>query len=82
MYCVKCGNKLNNSDLYCSQCGNKIVQETTHDNKDSNTINDLPLNWYKFFTYFRLPIGIAFGIFSLLFGYNYSLKSDRSHVVL
>ena len=73
MYCVKCGNKLNDSDSYCSQCGNKIIQETIRKNKDSDTTNGLPMNWYKFFTYFRLPIGIALGTFSLLFGYNYSL---------
>lgn len=23
MYCIKCGNKLNNNDLFCTKCGNK-----------------------------------------------------------
>lgn len=28
MFCSKCGNKLNNSDVFCSQCGNKIAGTT------------------------------------------------------
>ena len=72
MYCVKCGNKVRNNDIYCSKCGNKINREMIQDsNVYQENIETLPINWYKFFTYFRLPIGIALGIFSLA-SYNYS----------
>lgn len=72
MYCVKCGNKVRNDDLYCSKCGNKINREIIQDSNDyQEKIETFPMNWYKFFTYFRLPTGIALGIFSLT-SYNYS----------
>lgn len=34
--------------------------------KDISNANDLPMRWYKFYNYVRLPLGIAFGIYDLL----------------
>ena len=73
MYCVKCGNKVKNTDIYCAKCGNKINQELSRDNTtDQEDSKAIPMLWYNFFTYVRLPLGIIISIFSL-FLYNYSL---------
>lgn len=72
MYCVKCGNKIKNTDIYCSKCGNKINREVSQDDTTKQpSSKTLSMVWYNFFTYVRLPIGIIISIISLLL-YNYS----------
>lgn len=80
MYCRECGNKLFESDKFCSNCGIKINKNFLEINKQMNISSDkvvseknniLPMNWYNFFTYFRLPLGIVLNTYTL-FTYNYS----------
>lgn len=80
MYCRECGNKLFESDKFCSNCGIKINKNFLEVNKQINISSDkvvpernniLPMNWYNFFTYFRLPLGIVLNTYTL-FTYNYS----------
>lgn len=50
MYCVKCGNKVKNTDIYCAKCGNKINQELSRDNTtDEEDSKAIPMLWYNLF---------------------------------
>ena len=37
MYCVKCGNKLNDEALFCSKCGTKVNKMLFHLSKKKKT---------------------------------------------
>lgn len=57
MFCKNCGNEISENDKFCKKCGYKLIEESN---------NNLPLNWYKFYRYFRLPVSIIFGILSCI----------------
>lgn len=87
MYCRKCGNKLLDDDEFCSNCGVKIISkkrsqiaeniskpQTLPENSkryDETINNNFSMVWYKFFMYFRLPLGIISCI-GILTTMNYS----------
>lgn len=79
MYCSKCGNKLSTFDMFCSKCGKKISNKTITDIQEDEENDDdeiveqfsenLPMNWWKFWQYCRLPVGLILSIISL---YSYT----------
>lgn len=39
MYCSKCGNKLNETDLFCKNCGTKLREVENNHNEEKDNIN-------------------------------------------
>lgn len=77
MYCIKCGNKLDNSYKYCTNCGNKI----TNSNSNDNVLKCLSiiLGCFSIVCSVFGIFGLLLGIFGLCFGIiskkNYNNKS-------
>lgn len=91
MYCRKCGNKLLNSDNFCSECGTKVTDEETEvlekliheENTPSQKEQpNLPMNWFNFWQYFRLPVGFVISILNLLFSYESMTMNFFALVIL
>ena len=74
-YCEKCESEYDESNQFCENDGNKLVlkekeidespNNITDAPKDSNEIDkdkvtDLPMNWYRAFTYAMLPLFIIY----------------------
>ena len=75
MYCRQCGSKLLDNDNFCTDCGVKIIKseqitKNIEVETNKNHQNELPMNWYKFFNYFRIPISMITTI-GLLFVIDY-----------
>lgn len=82
MYCRKCGSNLLDDDTFCYNCGAKIInnnenlsnpkiKEEEKNCVQSEIVKDLPMTWYNFFLYFRIPVAII-GYIASLFIYNFS----------
>ena len=70
MYCRNCGKEILNTDKFCANCGeanefksNVITEIKPNIDSQPNVVyvqqnNSLPMNWWKFWQYFRFPLGI------------------------
>lgn len=69
MYCRNCGKEVLETDKFCAYCGeanevksNVITEIKTDTESKQNVVyvqnNNLPMNWWNFWKYFRFPVGI------------------------
>lgn len=71
MYCRKCGNKLSIFDVFCPKCGKKTSNnnvsniEEDDDEELEQFSENCSMAWWKFWQYFRLPVGLILSIIDL-----------------
>ena len=92
MYCRNCGSKLLDSDKFCNNCGTRVINdveiEKTHKNviENSNKIqevtNELPMNWWNFWIYFRFPVGILISFLAFLSTIYYLGNTDIDFYII
>ena len=72
MYCRNCGKEILKTDKFCVNCGNateisaNIVVETNTTITNTIQNNNLPMNWWKFWEYFRFPVGFILTVFNIV----------------
>jgi len=86
MICNKCLEVYPDPAGTCKSCGIELEKTTKEEVQaiykkkeqeslvagKENVPGDLPLNWFNFYTYFRLPVGVALEFFGILITGNYT----------
>ena len=78
MYCRNCGKEVLETDKFCATCGHSnevasdVITEVKPDIKSQPKVsyvkqnNTLPMNWWKFWQYFRFPVGIIMTVVNIM----------------
>ena len=76
-HCKQCGSVIAESDKFCGGCGEKIVKKVIGAKERDNNFNrvvssqqtfeSIPLKYFIFYTYVRIPLSILFGLFYLVY---------------
>lgn len=69
MYCIHCGNKINNTDNFCTNCGNKVE----HNNKTNNFVSNNKKNNDRL-AKIIITAYITMQLCIIMFGVNYRIN--------
>ena len=77
MYCINCGNKLEDNELYCTQCGNLIVKNTSSMNKKKDNDLCVVFGIFSILLFFLPFISIPLGIVGIVKAKNSDNSGNR-----